>query len=158
MFIVLGCNALFIVSLMQHISAEEISEELLLVAWSVAQSLRMIVIARKQQMAIRSAKTLIDFTNIGLETEVLDMQGRSVGAGEHVEIELEEVIVFDDEARERAGSITGSSKSNSRRSVTGTSGKVTMTQESAGSSAGVGSIQSNSKLRNMKERQKALKK
>jgi len=126
-FIVLGCNALFIVSLMQHISAEEISEELLLVAWSVAQSLRMIVIARKQQMAIRSAKTLIDFTNIGLETEVLDMQGRSVVAGEQVEIELEEVIVFEDEGRERAGSITGSSKRESRRSVTGTSGKVTMT-------------------------------
>ena len=112
---------------MQHISAEEISEELLLVAWSVAQSLRMIVIARKQQMAIRSAKTLIDFTNIGLETEVLDMQGRSVVAGEQVEIELEEVIVFEDEGRERAGSITGSSKRESRRSVTGTSGKVTMT-------------------------------
>ena len=80
------------------------------------------------------------------------MQGRSVVAGEQVEIELEEVIVFEDEGRERAGSITGSSKRESRRSVTGTSGKVTMTQESAQSSSGVGSIQSNSKLRNMKER------
>ena len=85
LFIVLGCNALFIISLLQHISAEEISEELLLVAWSIAQSLRMIVIARKQQMAIRSAKTLIDFTNIGIETEVLE-HGRA--AGEHGEIEL----------------------------------------------------------------------
>lgn len=35
-FIVLGCNVLFIISLTQHISAEEISEELLLVAWSIA--------------------------------------------------------------------------------------------------------------------------
>ena len=69
----------------------------------------MIVIARKQQMAIRSAKTLIDFTNIGIETEVLDMQGRPVGSGENVEIELEEVIVFDEEARDRSGSISNKS-------------------------------------------------
>jgi hypothetical protein len=60
-------------------------------------------------MAIRSAKTLIDFTNIGIETEVLDMQGRPVGA-ENVEIELEEVIVFDEEARDRSGSISGKSR------------------------------------------------
>jgi hypothetical protein len=50
-------------------------------------------------MAIRSAKTLIDFTNIGLETEVLDMQGRP--AGENVEIELEEVITFDEDCSRR---------------------------------------------------------
>ena len=50
-------------------------------------------------MAIRSAKTLIDFTNIGLETEVLDVQGRP--ASDNVEIELEEVIVFDEDSSNR---------------------------------------------------------
>jgi hypothetical protein len=109
----------------------------------------MIVIARKQQMAIRSAKTLIDFTNIGIETEVLDMQGRPVGSGENVEIELEEVIVFDEEARDRSGSISNKSK----RSSIGDPGKISVaSSDSAHSGNGVGSIQSNSKLRNMKER------
>ena len=70
--IVVGCNVLFIVSLLQHMMINEISEEILLVAWSISQSLRMIVIARKQRQAIKSAKNLIDFTNIGLETEALD--------------------------------------------------------------------------------------
>lgn len=84
----------------------------------------MIVIARKQQMAIRSAKTLIDFTNIGIETEVLDMQGRPAGSGENVEIELEEVIVFDEEARDRSGSISNKSK---RSSNLGDPGKISVT-------------------------------
>jgi hypothetical protein len=150
-FIVLGCNALFIVSLLQHISAEEISEELLLVAWSIAQSLRMIVIARKQQMAIRSAKTLIDFTNIGIETEVLDMQGRP--AGDNVEIELEEVIVFD----EPSSRSTMPNKKSSRRQL-GSSTHLNMGAGSSGSdpstlaSPGAGSIQSSSKLKSMMER------
>lgn len=34
--IVVGCNVLFIVSLLQHMLINEISEELLLVAWSVS--------------------------------------------------------------------------------------------------------------------------
>ena len=45
--IVIGCNLLFIISLMAHSTLEYISEEILLVAWSIAQSLRMIIIARK---------------------------------------------------------------------------------------------------------------
>jgi len=44
-----GCNLLFVVSLVSHAIFEEMSEELLLVFWSIAQSLRMIVIARKQR-------------------------------------------------------------------------------------------------------------
>ena len=70
--IVIGCNVLFIVSLLSHVSFEYISEEILLVAWSIAQSFRMIIIARKQRQAIRSAKNLIDFSNIGLDTERVD--------------------------------------------------------------------------------------
>ena len=34
--IVIGCNLLFIISLLSHVSFEYISEEILLVAWSIA--------------------------------------------------------------------------------------------------------------------------
>ena len=44
--IVIGCNLLFIMTLLSHVSFEYISEEILLVAWSIAQSFRMIMIAR----------------------------------------------------------------------------------------------------------------
>ena len=64
----------------------EIDEELLLVAWSIAQSFRMLIIARKQRQAIRSAKNLIDFTNIGLETEALDQRNQAP--------DVEEIITF----------------------------------------------------------------
>ena len=47
--IVVACNILFIFSILNHVTFGEISEEFLLVAWSVAQSLRMLVIARKQR-------------------------------------------------------------------------------------------------------------
>lgn len=106
-------------------------------------------------MAIRSAKTLIDFTNIGLETEVLDMQGRP--AGDNVEIELEEVIVFENEISGRDSSFAQTSK---RRSTTSSKGQggSTGAESSTAVSPGAGSIQSSSKLRNMMDRQKALKK
>ena len=48
-FIVVMCNMLFIISLLFHFASGEISEELLLVGWSIAQSCRMLIIARKQQ-------------------------------------------------------------------------------------------------------------
>lgn len=70
--IVVACNILFIFSILNHVTFGEISEEFLLVAWSVAQSLRMLVIARKQRQAIRSAKQLIDFTNIGFDTDAME--------------------------------------------------------------------------------------
>ena len=62
--IVVGCNVLFLVSLINNISLGEVSDELLLVFWLIGQSLRMIVIARKQKKAIDAAKILIDLTNI----------------------------------------------------------------------------------------------
>jgi hypothetical protein len=50
---------------------EEVSEEILLVAWSLFQTFRMIFIAKKQTLAQQSAKTLIDFSNI-MDTDIGD--------------------------------------------------------------------------------------
>jgi hypothetical protein len=47
--IVVMCNMLFILSIIFHSGSGEISEELLLVGWSIAQSCRMLIIAKKQQ-------------------------------------------------------------------------------------------------------------
>lgn len=48
--IVFGCNLLFLITMISSSTqSEEISEELLLIVWSIAQSLRMLVIARKQK-------------------------------------------------------------------------------------------------------------
>lgn len=45
--IVFLCNALFLLSIIFNVAFVEIDEELLLVAWSIAQSFRMLIIARK---------------------------------------------------------------------------------------------------------------
>eukprot|EP00347_Sterkiella_histriomuscorum_P015808 403355606 len=47
---------------------EELSEEVLLIVWSVFQIFRMIFIAKKQNLAQQNARTLIDFSNV-LESE-----------------------------------------------------------------------------------------
>ena len=49
--IVFGCNILFLITMISANSdlSEEISEEMLLIFWSIAQSLRMIVFAKKQR-------------------------------------------------------------------------------------------------------------
>ena len=87
--VVLGCLVLFALMLISRslslIIFEEVSEEILLVAWSLFQTLRMIFIAKKQKLAQQSAKTLIDFSNI-MDTEA----GEQQRAEPH-----EEVIVFD---------------------------------------------------------------
>mmetsp|Transcript_14446 Transcript_14446/g.24646 ORF Transcript_14446/g.24646 Transcript_14446/m.24646 type:complete len:89 (+) Transcript_14446:748-1014(+) len=64
----------------------------------------MIVIARKQKKAIDAAKILIDFTNLGGETERQHSPGLGLGGdqtereqavrGEEILIEVEEEIVF----------------------------------------------------------------
>ena len=90
LIIVIGCTSLFVFSIIYKASANEISEELLLILWSSFQCCRMLVIAKKQRMAQNSAKHLIDFANIGIETETLDVAGRrqdDVG-------DIEEVIEF----------------------------------------------------------------
>jgi hypothetical protein len=76
---------------------EELSEEILLVAWSLFQTLRMIFIAKKQKLAQQSAKTLIDFSNI-MDTDIGDpqMTGRLPNAISGVnEGQNDEIIVFD---------------------------------------------------------------
>ena len=46
--IVFGCNILFLITMISYSNlSEEISEEMLLIFWSIAQSLRMIVFAKK---------------------------------------------------------------------------------------------------------------
>lgn len=55
----------------------------------------MVVIARKQRQAIRSARTLIDFNNLGPDTEVLDL----AVAKDQPLSEVEEEIVFDNNVR-----------------------------------------------------------
>ena len=98
--VVFGCVFLFLLSLLQssfsvHIF-EEVSEEILLISWSLFQSLRMIFIAKKQTLAHQSAKTLIDFSNI-LDTEAGDQfhQGGGKGGVAGNNNSGDEVIVFD---------------------------------------------------------------
>jgi len=103
--IVFLCNVLFLLSIVFHVAFVEIDEELLLVAWSIAQSFRMLIIARKQRQAIRSAKNLIDFTNIGLETEALDQRNQAP--------DVEEIITFQEPGAQRRsvrGMLDGQSK------------------------------------------------
>lgn len=45
--IVILCNLLFMLSLVFHVTAKEISEEFILMAWAIAQSFRMLLIAKK---------------------------------------------------------------------------------------------------------------
>ena len=87
--IVIGCNILFVISILQQATYEILTDELLLIAWAVAQSFRMVIIARKQRQAIRSAKNLIDFSNIGLDTD----RACNVTEGEQMH-GMEEDIVF----------------------------------------------------------------
>lgn len=53
--VVLGCVILFFIMLLSKTGVilvfEEISEELLLIVWSIFQTLRMIIFAKKQQQA-----------------------------------------------------------------------------------------------------------
>ena len=51
--IVVLCNLLFLLSLVFHVTSQEISEEFILIAWATAQSFRMLLIAKKQRQAIR---------------------------------------------------------------------------------------------------------
>jgi hypothetical protein len=88
--IVVGCNLLFIVSLVNNVRVGELSDEVLLLFWIVGQALRMLVIARKQKKAIEAAKILIDINDIGLETERNELGGQTMR-----EDDIDEEIVFD---------------------------------------------------------------
>ena len=54
----------------------ETSEELMLVAWAVWQTLRIILIVKKQKQAQQSAKTLINFDNVILDTDFASVSFR----------------------------------------------------------------------------------
>lgn len=71
--VVIVCNVVFSLSLLAKTGAvkgfEEATEEGLIVMWCVWQTLRMILIAKKQRLARQSAKTLIDFDNVIIDTD-----------------------------------------------------------------------------------------
>ena len=71
--VVIVCNSVFAVSLFSKTGAvkgfEEAGEEGLIVMWCIWQTLRMILIAKKQRLARQSAKTLINFENIVVDTD-----------------------------------------------------------------------------------------
>ena len=54
----------------------EMSEEFWLVAWGICQTLRMILIAKKQKMAQQSAKTLINFDNVIVDSDFASISFR----------------------------------------------------------------------------------
>lgn len=86
---VCGCVVLFFILFLTQSGyvkiLEEISEEIFLIMWSAFQSLRMLLIVKKQKMASQSAKSSIDFT-LDIDTEVDENKDGS---------DPEEVIVFD---------------------------------------------------------------
>lgn len=71
--VVCVCNFVFALSLFSKTGAikgfEEAGEEGLIVMWCIWQTLRMILIAKKQRLARQSAKTLINFENIVVDTD-----------------------------------------------------------------------------------------
>lgn len=91
-FVVVTCNLLFVVCLIvktnKSFGLEEGTEEAMLVLWAIWQTMRVILIAKKQRLARQNAQTLINFENIVVDTEF--------GAPSHRSIRLEDQdeIVF----------------------------------------------------------------
>ena len=71
--VVTFCNLVFALSLFAKTRAikgfEEAGEEALIVMWCIWQTMRMILIAKKQRQARVSMKTLIDFENLVVDTD-----------------------------------------------------------------------------------------
>ena len=71
--VVCVCNFVFALSLFSKTGAikgfEEAGEEGLIVMWCIWQTMRMILIAKKQRLARQSAKSLINFENIVVDTD-----------------------------------------------------------------------------------------
>ena len=59
----------------------ETSEEFMLVSWAIWQTLRMILIVKKQKQAQQSAKTLINFDNVILDTDFASVSYRAESYG-----------------------------------------------------------------------------
>lgn len=83
--VVFVCSIAFISTLICRSGAfktiGETSEEFLLVAWAVWQTLRMILIVKKQKQAQQSAKTLINFDNVILDTDFASVSFRAESYG-----------------------------------------------------------------------------
>lgn len=96
--VVLGCVFLFVLMMLSRslsiLIFEEVSEEILLVSWSLFQTFRMIFIAKKQTLAQQSAKTLIDFSNI-MDTDIGDNIASARQPSHNIIGNADEVIVFD---------------------------------------------------------------
>ncbi len=106
--VAIGCIFLFVMLFLSQSGyvklLEEVSEEIFLIFWSTFQSLRMILIAKKQNLAQQSAKTLIDLSNV-IDTDPENSKNTD---------EAEEVIVFDmKKIEQRQNSIVGGQRSNS---------------------------------------------
>ena len=71
--VVIFCNAVFAVSLLSKSGKikgfEEAGEEALIVMWCIWQTLRMILIAKNQRQARQTAKALINFENLVVDTD-----------------------------------------------------------------------------------------
>ena len=71
--VVTVCNLVFATSLFSKTGTvkgfQEASEEALIVMWCIWQTLRMVIIAKKQRLARQSAKNLINFETIDVDTD-----------------------------------------------------------------------------------------
>ena len=67
--IVFLCNFIFYISVQENEYMGELSDELLLVLWAFIQSFRMYMLAKKQRKAVESAKFLIDFQGVEVDSE-----------------------------------------------------------------------------------------
>ena len=85
-FVVITCNLLFLISVALKSSKvfrlSEGAEQAVLVLWAVWQTMRVILITKKQRLARQNAQTLINFENIVVDTEF--------GANSHRSIRLED--------------------------------------------------------------------
>ena len=98
--VVMVCIILFAAQLFARSGAvkgfEEASEEALLVLWAIWQTLRMINIAKKQRQAQQSAKTLIDFSNVMVDTDFGGAVSYRMGGGSDGESPAPDDIIFGD--------------------------------------------------------------
>ena len=109
--VVIFCNVVFGLSLVSKSSVswgfEAASEEILITMWCIWQTMRMILIAKKQRRARQSAKTLIDFENLIVDTDfggVLSFydEDESTDCATNEADEIIEMQSIDDKARLRS--------------------------------------------------------
>lgn len=129
------CNSVFAISLFSKTGAikglEEASEEGLIVMWCIWQTLRMILIAKKQRLARQSAKTLINFENIVVDTDFggalsfrsMDGAGRNNLSGDpdDIVVEMAQFDKDDEESKKGTNMARLRGKINAKPSLSGNS-------------------------------------